>query len=374
MATTTVAPVSLDELVSSLSSELKLQALSGMRHGLKIAGVAAPKADSLAGNISTFVRSRTEAQRKTLSARLQTNLVKDTLLNDLLKRYPAGMPDALLKPKATSFKAGLGRALAPAFSYTDVDTLFRFSVESIRCVDETGSGWLGESGEDEIRMTGFGMNPANEVVKWGETRNGTFTPITNVNVGKFDDEASPTSTKRVKTYNPAMTLMKIPIGTTFPANASAVIQLIEVDNDGSIASELNKYVDKAAKYLKEKLTAWLGGNIGSALGPIVDAIAKAVKDFVKWLIEQIIDNDYFKPFLASISIPSAAILNTVGAKLRSLDEQLVAKKISAATHQNEIQKAYAMLPGGRSVATIKGHDGTYEVTYRLQVYFHMGLG
>jgi hypothetical protein len=245
----------------------------------------------------------------------------------------------------------------------------------VYCKDETGTEPFGEWGKDKISLTGFGVTPQNTTVKFSQRQtNGTYKEITKLDLGTFDDSVSSSSPARRKTYNPSMRLLNIPIGTSFPSTAQCVIQLVEVDNDGKLAAELNKWVDEAAKKVKAKLSELLGSTIGNLAAQLVDAVSKAIKEFVAWLIDQLFDNDYFKPYVASVTIPSPEILNTVGARLRSLDQQLVDKKITMATYTNEVQKASAMLPGGRTTATIKGHDGTYEVTYHFGVYFRMGLG
>lgn len=165
-------------------------------------------------------------------------------------------------------------------------------ITRVKCVDETGYGWLGERGDDEIDLG------AVTVDEDGDTK--TVSPF---RVGSsFDDGES-------KYYNPPKKFTNFYMGEggeNWPKTYNITLALAEKDSGGGFYTFLNKLWKLVEKEVTAAIAAAVGAAIGSAVGPlgtvIGAAVGYAVGKAIDWLINCFKD-DIFKPQTIGINVP-----------------------------------------------------------------------
>jgi hypothetical protein len=193
-------------------------------------------------------------------------------------------------------------------------------VHRVKCIDETGGGFLGELGMDEISMAATTVDESGDTAK-----------VPEFHVKKFNDGD-------VKDFVPPkhLTAFSLLEGTAFPKSYFVTIVLAEKDG-GGLADFVNQLLKQIRERVISAITAAVGGFVGASGGPIGIAIGVAVGFVVGKVfefIQQIFADDVFKPV-------------TVSVQMRSLTQRFAGGK-------ND---------GPEAVADFRGHNGFYQVTY-----------
>ena len=131
-------------------------------------------------------------------------------------------------------------------------------------------------------------------------------------------------------------------GTVFPKSYFVTLTLAEADEGGGLEEFLKKLLEKVREKVIAALTAALGNAIGASGGQVGAVIGLAVGYVVGKVFEVISaawDDDIFDPVTVSVNIPS-----------------LNHRWPSGAADSPE------------AIATFRGHDGHYEVTYDWRVF------
>lgn len=173
-----------------------------------------------------------------------------------------------------------------------------FYIKRIKCIDETGKGWIGEWGHDEIAIGGVSTDEDGDTKKIPEKFVG----------GGFDDGDS-------KSYTPHLqfTWFSLNERKEWPKKYYLTLLLAEKDW-GGFSKILSQVWEKVRDKVKDAL-AKLGESIGSAWGAIWKAIGKAIGVIVGWIIDvflkwliKLFSDDPFKPVLLSCTLWSASSL------------------------------------------------------------------
>lgn len=260
-------------------------------------------------------------------------------------------------------------------NYWDVDIKVSWSLDYIYCVDETDGAFGTEWGEDEIFIGGFSVDDQANVAQL--TRYNATTrqnePFDTFKVGNFDDTKPISSSKRKKLFLPSLKLAEFTIGSEkpMPIQYMTSFTLVEYDDSQSaIAKFFQKMVAKAAEKLKEEIGDLGLGDFGTTIGEFLSGL---IDDFAKWLVDLFFGDDEFKPEVCSFEIPSASLLTNVGLFIRLAQQQYARGEISIASMNERINRLHELLDK-KEVRTLKAHGGTYEVAYRWEVRYMMGLG
>ncbi len=197
-------------------------------------------------------------------------------------------------------------------------------IHSVKCIDET-DGFLGsESGSDEIALGGSTVDETGGVRK-----------VAKMNIGDFARDGV------TKTFNPPKRFCNFDLteGTEFPKKYFVTMVLAEIDN-GGFPSFLNNLMEQVKAYVKKLVKDALGslGASGSEVNAIIGAAVAYIVDFVTNFFISIWEDDIFKPFTVSASIPS---LNA---------------RWNGKTDSSE------------GTVTWTGHGGKYRVTYDWRVF------
>ncbi len=167
-------------------------------------------------------------------------------------------------------------------------------IKRVKCVDETGYGYWGELGDDEIALAGVSVDEDGDTKKISEIRIGN----------SFDDGES-------KVYSPAMEYTWFNIleaGNVWPKKYAVTYLLAEKDN-GGLSSVLHKVwekIDEAVKKaIAEAVTAGLAAwkipvEIAQVIGEVV---AWVVDKLIKWIINAFKD-DIFRPNMVTCRLGS----------------------------------------------------------------------
>jgi hypothetical protein len=197
--------------------------------------------------------------------------------------------------------------------------VLEFRIHSVRCVDETGGGWGGEWGSDEIYLG------ANTIDETGDTKK-----VDQFKVGDFDDgDVVNFETPRL------LTAFDLTEGNEWPKSYVVVLAMSEVDQ-GGFAEFLDKMFDKVQAQVIAALAAAIGGAIGASGGVVGFVIGAAVGYVVgrifDWLSAAWAD-DIFKPKAIGVNIDSYR--HSWAGRLNSPEAEV----------------------------TFSGHDGRYHVVY-----------
>ena len=174
-------------------------------------------------------------------------------------------------------------------------------IHSIKCVDETG-GWLAEkAGNDEIDLSGFGID-ANA----NTTKVNPFRVYSNFDAGD------------IKKYSPPQNFVTLNLGNngSFPKTCSVGFVLAEIDSGDfsgkitQIFDKLKELIDKKKKEEEDKKrnNSSLTSGTVSLTGAEVAIIWTVVKPIVfGWIKDKIIgaaNDDIFLPRDVNITIPN----------------------------------------------------------------------
>lgn len=171
----------------------------------------------------------------------------------------------------------------------------------VRCVDETGSGTAEKFGNDEISMSGFGVDAAGKAV---------MLPAFSV-YPHFDDG-------EVKTF-PPKTLLKldVPGDGAFPKTCTAALLLAEIDRGGFTDLARKAFEKLVGELEKEKKKRMAQGVSPLAIpwGAVWSVVGPAVIGFVKQKITAGLDDDVFPPSEATVVVHSPDFYWGDGTKL-----------------------------------------------------------
>jgi hypothetical protein len=168
-------------------------------------------------------------------------------------------------------------------------------IHSVKCVDETGGSFVERFGNDEIALSGFGIDAAANTVQ-----------VKPFDIGSnFDDG----ETKR---FSPPRRFVTLNIPKTFPATFSVGFLLAEKDN-GDFGSKVGKIFAKVTEEIekKKKEEVQKKGRTGSAAltGAEIAVIWELAKPFVfSFVKDKIIgaaNDDIFPLQDVSVTVPSA---------------------------------------------------------------------
>lgn len=174
-------------------------------------------------------------------------------------------------------------------------------IHSVKCIDETGGSIAERVGNDEIDLSGFGVDPAANSI-----------PVSKFRVYSHFDDGD------VKNFSPPRNFvtMNLNNGTPFPKSCSVSFLLAEIDG-GGFGSLLSSVFEKVKEELTSKKNAAIArkvdsGGSASLTGVELSALWVIVKPIVMaYIINKIasgISDDVFPPNDVSISIPSANFL------------------------------------------------------------------
>jgi hypothetical protein len=211
-----------------------------------------------------------------------------------------------------------GQSATAAAAATPTTNRLELRIHKVRCVDETGSGFLGELGDDEIDLGGTTVDQS------GITRK-----IPAFRVGSSFDDGEEVSFSPPRRF----ALFDLNQGKTFPKSYFATLVLAEIDMGG-----LPDFVNKLYDWIKAKVTEEVtkaGGPIGIILPLVVAYVADLVFDY----FGKLWGDDVFEPGTVSVRIPS-----------------LTARWAGGATD------------GPEQTLTFKGHGGTYQIVYDWRLF------
>jgi len=287
-----------------------------------------PKRDAAKARSIGFLRQPKEVQRGVYGDIADSDLSTAEPISERANRsfpaqlkFPKSHLDTLKHLRGDIIRpGGIGGGVVPQQTTDKLELrLYR-----VRCIDETGDGWGGEWGKDEIDLGGVGVDETGDTHKVAAYR-----------VGNFDDG-------NVVNYSPPrrFTMFDLREGTAWPKSYFVTLALAEIDM-GGIADYLNRLVDKVRTEVITALTTAIGTAIGTSGGVVGMVIGAAVG----WCVGKAIEwlkawwgDDIFNPQTVSVNIPS---FNA---------------RWSGATNSSP-----------RSV-NFKGHDGEYEIVYDWRVY------
>lgn len=178
-------------------------------------------------------------------------------------------------------------------------------IHSVKCVDETNGRFVEKLGNDEIKLSGFGIV---------ETRTVTVNPFT-VN-SNFDDG-------EIQRFSPPRNFVTLNLSnvTSFPTTVNAGFLLAEIDNGdfgtkaGQIFTKLKEELEKKRKEEEAKKKKKSGN--ASLTGAELTVIWTIVKPIIfKFIVDKIAaaaDDDIFPPQDTSVTLNSANHQFTAGA-------------------------------------------------------------
>lgn len=367
------------QLISCMMRLDTLRILKGFTTPTKAAVKAGMYDEMLFKRTSKLTPAQLTAQIKTLAA---------TLANDTtMQKIKAVLPNIADSPKPITDI--LAKTAAPSAASTGTTTptnpmnpapvwlggYIQFNLNEVYCIDET-DGFLGsEAGEDEIYLSGFGVDEKGATQSWKKRAdNGSSQEVASFKVANFEEGSS---TKRVKTYAPALNLLKFPIHDSFPLTVTNTLILIESDDEGDLAKEAKKLVDKAK--------AWCNDNVAKEVAKIpllteamkkqiASWIDKAVADVLDWAYNLLFGNDEFKAIITQFTIPGRTVLDSVVAELQAVGDKYLKKQITSQQLVSLSAQASAKLPHAQEVKEIAGHGGKYRLKWEWNVFPGTGLG
>ena len=165
-------------------------------------------------------------------------------------------------------------------------------IRRVKCVDETGSSFEENFGDDEIALAGTSVDETGDTKKIPEFRVGN----------SFNDGDT-------KWYTPHKQWSWFNMregGSNWPKSYYLTFILAEKDN-GGLSDFMQKLWDKVSKEVTAAIAAAIGGAIGSSLGPlgtiIGAAVGYAVAKVIEWFIN-IWKDDIFPPKTVSCTVPA----------------------------------------------------------------------
>ncbi len=179
-----------------------------------------------------------------------------------------------------------------------MNTKISLRIHSVKCVDETGGSFAERIGNDEIDLSGFGIDGSANTVQVSPFRVGS----------NFDDGET-------KKYFPPRTFVTLDLvaNASFPKSCSAGFLLAEIDSGdfGTKAKQVflkvKEEMDKKKKEEEDKKKKDKG--VASLTGAEITIIWTIVKPIIfKFILDKIVgiaNDDIFPPKDASITIPSA---------------------------------------------------------------------
>jgi len=198
-------------------------------------------------------------------------------------------------------------------------------IHSVKCVDETGGSWAERVGNDEIMLSGFGIDASANTVK-----------VDAFEVYPHFDDGD------IKRYSPPRTFLTLNLtnNSAFPKTCSVGFLLAERDS-GDFGSKANQIYEKVKaemeKKKKEEEEKRRRSGISSFSGEDLKVIWEVVKPILyAWIKDKIIsaaNDDIFPPRDTSVTIASA-------------DFTWNGSKVSPP-----------------SAVEFRGHDGVYLMTY-----------
>lgn len=377
MSNTNVQLMLSQEIISTM---LRLETLRSMNSLASMAKPAA-KAGSFDEALLSFSRTQKNVELKNVVKTMAANVAADKSMPQiklLLPKINTSLTPAADIVKVTKLPqlpaSGLNLLTAPGTPPVWMGGKIFCHLHEVTCLDET-DGFLGsEAGEDEIYLEGLGINPEANVVKWQRRKpNGTYEDMDSFKVGNFEESSA--SKKTVK-YVPAMRLLEFPMSDKFPLTFTNTFILLEADDEGSVAKEARKLIEKAKTHIKKFVD-----DIMKSI-PVIpqewlkkagEWIQKAINDLLKWFYDLFFGNDRFKPVVTQFTIPSAAVLDKVVAEISSASDKFNKKQITSQQLIQLISQATSSLIKAESV-DISGHGGKYRLKWQWSVYPGTGLG
>ena len=162
-------------------------------------------------------------------------------------------------------------------------------IHSVKCVDETNGSFVERLGNDEIALSGFGIDA-----------NANTVQVRPFDIGSnFDDG----ETKR---FSPPRRFVTLNIPKTFPASFSVGFLLAEKDG-GDFGTKAGKIFDKVTEEIekRKKRAKTAPALTGAELAKIWEVAKPFVFKFIKDKIIGAANDDIFPPQDVSITVPSA---------------------------------------------------------------------
>ncbi len=229
----------------------------------------------------------------------------------------------------------LGLNMEPVKKKSAVHKKLDLYVKKIKCVDETGRGFWGELGDDEIYLSGILVSCS------GESQKISFRKVGNFNDGDV---------KNVKWLWRRFDLADG--GDQWPKIFIATFILAE-KYLGGMSSFLNKLYDKVhedlEKYLAQLIGKSLTPRLGAVLGPVVGVIVADIIDKVLGKIIGATQDDIFRrPRTAILALPDEDANFTIRFMNRTIPM--------------EWSNSYRL--------DFKDHNGHYDLDYQWHLYQH----
>jgi hypothetical protein len=170
-------------------------------------------------------------------------------------------------------------------------------IHSVKCVDETGGRWVEKVGNDEIFLSGFGVDANADTV-----------PVRAFEVYAHFDDGD------MKNYSPPRTFVTMTLAnnSSFPKTCSVGFLLAEKDA-GDFGSQSAKIYDKVREEMEKKKREEEAKQKQSGSTLVATGTLAIVWEVVKpivfaWIKSKIIsaaNDDIFPPQDTSVTIPSA---------------------------------------------------------------------
>lgn len=378
-------PVKLPVSQELLTTTLRLE-LARLMNDISQSAKPVAKADTLHEAVLTAAKRINASQQKTVARTMSTQLAANATVAQLKLLLPnLGKSTTLAADIARVTKMPVAPVNNTAMLAATAQPVWmgghvNFNLKSVKCIDETDGLFGSEAGEDEIYLEGFGVNPMGSLQKWKRRKpTGAKEEIEKFKVGNFEEDSK---TKNVVNYSPVLNLLEFPMVNKFPATFTNTLILVESDDEGALAKEARKLIEKAIKYLdqfvKDAIAA--GGNLAgvqvpqSIMSEISSWINKAVKAALEWFYDLAFGNDVFKSVIAQFTISSSAILDQVVKELDEIGKKYTSKKIDGQQLIALTKAAGDKLPREQKEVSIKGHGGTYSLSWEWNVFPGTGLG
>lgn len=378
-------PVKLPISQNLLTETLRLE-FARLMNDISSSTKPVAKADTLHEAVLTVAKRINATKQKTVARTMSTQLAANATVAQIKLLLPnLGKSTTLAADIAKVTRMPMGPVNNTAMLAATAQPVWmgghvNFNLKSVKCIDETDGLFGSEAGEDEIYLEGFGVTPMGSLQKWKRRKpTGAKEEIEKFKVGNFEETSK---TKNVVNFSPVLNLLEFPMVSKFPATFTNTLILVESDDEGAMAKEARKLIEKAIKYLdqfvKDAIAA-AGNAVGvqvpqSIMDEIKSWINKAIKTALDWFYDLAFGNDVFKQIVSQFTIGSSAVLDQVVKELDEIGKKYTSKKIDGPQLIALTKTATDKLPREQKEVSIKGHGGTYSLAWEWNIFPGTGLG
>ena len=185
-------------------------------------------------------------------------------------------------------------ASVPEVAVIEPNNRLDFRINEIKCIDETGAGYFGELGDDEISLGGSVIDAVGKVTK----KNAFY-------VDEFEEDGDRKGYLPPKVFHTFDLLS----GQGYPKSFAVMLVLAEKDA-GGIASFLNKLTDELKAVVQQELIKMVG-TVAIAAGVVAGIVAAVLAIVLVWVLGKIVEwlrdwwgDDIFSVFSQILEVPS----------------------------------------------------------------------